>query len=171
MQITESGVTTATNVENSENLVLCKSSNNVQDSLVQPNASMAETANLDSGADTASEVVVTKESVAVGKSEGPKSCSENLEVEINNLSLKANGLEENICEGLNGSGAELGILDQTDTTSVENLSIVTVVEKELESGNEALQNAQNQEYTHGNGRFKSFHILYGFLKTAFVFII
>ena len=154
MQITESGVATVTNVENSENSVHCKSSDNVQDSTVQLKIPMDETANSDSGTDTASEAVVTKESVAVSKSECPKLCNENLEVEINNLSSKQSGQEENICETLNGNGAELGILDQADTTSVENLSIVTVVEKELETGNEAIQASQSHEYIHGNGKFK-----------------
>ena len=151
MQITDSGVTTVTNVENSDSSVLCKSSDNVPDSIGKLSEDMAETANSDSGADTASEAAMSKESFEVNKSEVPKPCTENLEVEIDNIRTKPNGIEENTVDVLNTNGGELGILEQADTTSVENLSIVTVVEKELETANEIIPNNIHQDYVHPNG--------------------
>ena len=152
MQITESGVTTATNVENSDSSVLCKNLENVPESKDQLKEHMAETANSDSGADTASDIAITNESVEVIKSELSKSCAENLEVEIDTLKTTRNVLEENNADLINGNSADIGILEQADTTSVENLSIVTVVEKELETTSDIIQNSKNQEYTNTNGK-------------------
>ena len=152
MQITESGVTTVTNVENSDNSVLCQNLENVPDSNDQLNAHMADTANSDSGADTASEVATSDENIEVIKSQFSKSCTENLEVDIDNVKTNRNVIEGTSTDVVNGSGAELGILEQADTTSVENLSIVTVVEKELEAASELIQNSKYQEYTNASGK-------------------
>ena len=152
MQITESGVTTVTNVENSDNSVLCQNLENVPDSNDQLNTHMADTANSDSGADTASEVATSDENVEVIKSQISKSCTENLEVDIDNIKTNRNLIEGTSIDVVNGSGAELGILEQADTTSVENLSIVTVVEKELEPASEIIQNSKYQEYTNASGK-------------------
>ena len=152
MQITESGVTTVTNVENSDNSVLCQNLENVPDSNDQLNTHMADTANSDSGAHTASEVATSGQNIEVIKSQFSKSCTENLEVDIDNIKTNRNVIEENSIDVVNGSGAELGILEQADTTSVENLSIVTVVEKELEPASESIQNSQYQEYTNASGK-------------------
>ena len=152
MQITESGVTTVTNVENSDNSVLCQNLENVPDSNDQLNTHMADTANSDSGADTASEVATSDENVEVIKSQFSTSCTENLEVDIDNIKTNRNVIEGTSIDLVNGSGAELGILEQADTTSVENLSIVTVVEKELEPASEIIQNSKYQEYTNANGK-------------------
>ena len=151
MQITESGVTTVTNVENSDNSVLCQNLENVPDSNDQLNTHMADTANSDSGADTASEVATSDENVEVIKSQISKSCTENLEVDIDDIKTNRH-IEGTNIEVVNGSGADLGILEQADTTSVENLSIVTVVEKELEPSSEIVQNSKNQEYTNASGK-------------------
>lgn len=152
MQITESGVTTVTNVENSDNSVLCQNLENVPDSNDQLNTHMADTANSDSGADTASEVATSDENIEVIKSQFSKSCTENLEVDIDKIKTNRNVIEGTSIDVVNGSGAELGILEQADTTSVENLSIVTVVEKELEPASESIQNSQYQEYTNASGK-------------------
>ena len=50
------------------------------------------------------------------------------------------------------NGVEPGILDQADTTSVENLSIVTVVEKELEICQETNTNSKIAENINGHGK-------------------
>ena len=102
---------------------------------------MADTTNSDSGAHTASEVATSDENVEVIKSQFSKSCTENLEVDIDDIKTNRH-IEGTNIEVVNGSGADLGILEQADTTSVENLSIVTVVEKELEPSSEIIQNSK-----------------------------
>ena len=115
---------------------------------------MAETISSPSGANNGSDVVATSEySPAILKSEASPLCSEHLEVDIDNHNVKSNGIEiENGDDGTDTNSVESGILDQVDTTSVENLSIVTVVEKELEICQETNTNSKNVETINGHGK-------------------
>ena len=154
MQITETGVATVTNVESSENSASCKSPGIVQDQVTQLDIHMSETVSTDPGANSSSEVITKKEcDSTVHTSESAKLCSKNANDEIDGEFVKTNGLSsENGGDTAEINGSESGILDQADTTSVENLSIVTVVEKELEIGLEVNQSCTNTENINGHGK-------------------
>ena len=159
MQITETGLATVTNVENSETSETCKNSGVVPEQVPQLDIQMAETISSPPGANNGSEPIVTNEcGSAVLKSESSKLCSDNLEIDIDNYNAKTNGIEiENGGDVRDFNGVEPGILDQADTTSVENLSIVTVVEKELEICQETNTNSKMTENINGHGKKNHLH--------------
>ena len=154
MQITETGLATVTNVEKSDNSETCKSAGVVQEEVSQLDIQMAETISSPPGANNGPEAIATNDCVsAVLKTESFKLCSDNLEIDIDNHNNKTNGIEiENGGDVRDINGMELGILDQSDTTSVENLSIVTVVEKELEICQETNTNSKIEETINGHGK-------------------
>ena len=152
MQITETGVAAATNVEDSDNSVLCKTSAMDQDPVFKENLAMADVVSASDGTINGSNVIdINKCDTATMNYKDSQVCFNNLEVEVDDLCNK-NSVLENENRGVSGeiNGSETVSLDQADTTSVENLSIVTVVEKDLEITLEANQSSNNVENLNGH---------------------
>ena len=77
-------------------------------------------------------------------------CQDDILVDTNNQNLvKTSPENDNNCPD-NNNGVIYN-LDQTDTSSVENLSIVTVVEKELEVDTEIIDTTSKMDNTNGEG--------------------
>ena len=152
MQITETGLATVANVENNVTSSSCKGSDTVQDHSSQLDTHMAEPSPSSSGANNGSTVITTNESIsAVLLSESSEVFQDSLQDDINNQNFNQKLSEVDTggdCFDING--AVVGILEHADTTSVENLSIVTVVEKELEIDQETTSNTNNMDNLNGH---------------------
>ena len=153
MQITETGVTTVTNVENNETSSSCKGVNVLQDHTPKLDNPMAEPSPSSSRASNGSNVISTEQSnSAILQSESSQLHPDVLQGDIKkpNFDNLSEVDPSGNCTDMNG--AVVGILGQADTTSVENLSIVTVVEKELETNQGIPNNDILEENINDHGK-------------------
>ena len=155
MQITESGSATVENVENSESSTTCKNPDSKQDQVLGSDLLMADPGHSNGGASNGSTVIVPKDldvdaikSESLNKFQG-ESQAEDTTNGAKNIEIDIGDSDKTMAENC----TEIGILEQADTTSVENLSIVTVVEKDLEIVQDTNQYANNLDDINGYGKY------------------
>ena len=134
MQITESGSATVENVENSESSTPCKNPDSKQGQVLHPDLLMADPGHSNGGASNGSTGIVPNSLDAnIMPSENLNECEGELQAQGGDQSAKKIEIDiGDSYKAIEENCTEIGILEQADTTSVENLSIVTVVEKDLE---------------------------------------
>ena len=140
MQITETGLAAATNVENSESSAHC-------------NAPIAQPPLPISGATNCATLITPDApNSTLHKPKMSESGQDDILVDTNCQNIDETAPEnENNCPD-NNNGVIYN-LDQADTSSVENLSIVTVVEKELEGNTEIIDTTSKMENINGEGTY------------------
>ena len=154
MQITESGSATVENVENSESSTPCKTPDSKQGQVLHPDLLMADPGHSNGGASNGSSGIVPKNLDAnIMPNENLSECQGELQAQDGNESAKKIEIDiGDSSKAIEENCTEIGILEQADTTSVENLSIVTVVEKDLEILQDTNQYTNNLDDMNGYGK-------------------
>ena len=155
MQITENGLATATNVENNTSSSFIKDSGVVKESSTLHDTNMEQSPASTSGANEDSNLVATDEGTStVDKPDEGETPKNDIKLdEINENFVKNLFAFDNIVDDeVDNNNSTVTILDQADTTSVENLSIVTVVEKEFEGSLATTNKSSNIENVNGLGK-------------------
>ena len=168
MQITESGSATVENVENSESSTPCKNPDSKQDQVLHPDLLMADPGHPNGGASNGSTEIVPKNLEAnVMPSENLNECQGEIQAQDSNQCAKKIEIDiGDSSKAIEENCTEIGFLEQADTTSVENLSIVTVVEKDLEILQDTNPYTNNLDDINGYGKY--YYILYQFSSFSII---